>query len=188
MKKLIFAAFAAVLSAQLIADDVEGAKKDETPQREERKQESTLWPSFFAICEWPASPDVVGLRLTLPFSTRQENVTGLDVGLWGRSLYFEGIQINAFHNDVKDAASGIQIGLYNSVGRGDLFGVQVGLWNEALSVRGVQVGLVNVVGETEGFQIGVINRAETMHGYQVGLINIIREAEIQFCPVLNIGF
>jgi hypothetical protein len=80
------------------------------------------------------------------------------------------------------------VGLYNSVGRGDLVGIQAGLWNEALSMRGVQAGLVNLAGEAEGFQVGLINRAETMHGYQVGLINIIRDAEYQFCPVVNIGF
>ena len=47
---------------------------------------------------------------------------------------------------------------------------------------------MNVSGETEGFQVGLVNRAETMHGYQIGLINVIRDAELQFCPVLNIGF
>jgi len=47
---------------------------------------------------------------------------------------------------------------------------------------------VNVSGDTQGFQFGIINRSETMYGFQVGLINIIRDAEIQFCPVINVGF
>lgn len=187
MKRLVFAAFTAVVASVVAAQDVEIAGEN-APAREERKQDSSVWPAFVAFCEWPAAADVVGLRFTIPFSTRQENVTGIDLGFWGRSLYFEGIQINLLRNDVQDAAAGFQVGLYNSVGRGDLFGAQVGLWNEALSVRGVQVGLVNVVGEAEGFQIGLINRAETMHGYQVGLINIIRDAEYQFFPGINIGF
>ena len=55
-------------------------------------------------------------------------------------------------------------------------------------MRGVQLGLVNLGGEMQGFQFGLINRCETMHGYQVGLINVIRDAELQFCPVVNIGF
>ena len=55
-------------------------------------------------------------------------------------------------------------------------------------MRGVQVGIINVSGETEGFQVGLINRSETMHGYQVGLVNIIRDAELQFFPIVNIGF
>ena len=103
-------------------------------------------------------------------------------------MYFEGIQLNVLRNDVVDGASGIQVGIYNSVGRGDLFGVQAGLWNEALSFRGVQAGLVNVVGEGRGVQVGLINRAETFYGYQVGLVNIIRDAELQFFPIVNIGF
>jgi hypothetical protein len=36
--------------------------------------------------------------------------------------------------------------------------------------------------------VGIINRSETMHGYQFGLVNIIRAAELQFCPIVNIGF
>ena len=55
-------------------------------------------------------------------------------------------------------------------------------------MQGAQVGLVNHSGETEGFQVGIINRAETLHGYQIGLINVIRDAELQFCPIVNIGF
>jgi hypothetical protein len=55
-------------------------------------------------------------------------------------------------------------------------------------MRGVQVGVVNVTGGSEGFQIGLINRAETLYGFQVGVINIIRDAELQFMPVVNIGF
>ena len=187
MKKLITLALAAAAVAPVFAQEPEAAD-DAVPVREERSRGSDVWPAFIAICEFPDAPDVIGLRLTLPFSTRQENITGIDLGLWGRSLYFEGIQVNLLRNDVKDDASGVQVGLYNSVGGGDLLGLQVGLWNEANSMRGAQVGIINVSGETEGFQVGLINRSETMHGYQVGLINIIRDAELQFFPIVNIGF
>ena len=140
------------------------------------------------MCEYPAASDVAGLRLTIPFSTRQENVTGIDLGLWGRSMYFEGFMINVIRNDVKDDTSGIQIGLYNSAGGCGLVGLQVGLWNESGCFRGVQAGLVNTSGESRGLQVGLINRSETLYGYQVGLVNIIRDAELKFCPVINIGF
>ena len=40
----------------------------------------------------------------------------------------------------------------------------------------------------QGFQVGVINRAEEMYGFQVGVINVIRDAELTFCPLVNIGF
>ena len=187
MKNLLPFALAAILTLPLLAQEqsaTEPAKQGEA----ERKAESSVWPAYVAVCQWPRSADVIGLRLTLPFSDAQENVTGLDLGLWGRSLYFEGIQLNVLRNDVTDSGAGFQAGIYNSVGRGDMLGLQVGLWNEARSFGGVQFGLVNVVGDARGFQVGLINRAETMYGYQLGLINVIRDAEFQFLPVLNVGF
>lgn len=187
MKKLLSFAFAATVAFTVLAQETEKADKGQ-PAREDRAQDSGVWPAFFAVCEYPSAVDVVGLRVTIPYSTRQESVTGIDLGLWGRSLYFEGLQLNVLRNDVKDGMSGIQIGLYNSIGRGEMLGVQVGLWNEAGCLRGVQAGLVNIAGEAQGFQVGLVNRAETMYGYQVGLINIIRDAELQFCPIVNIGF
>ena len=33
-----------------------------------------------------------------------------------------------------------------------------------------------------------MNRSETMYGFQLGLVNIIRDAEFQFMPILNVGF
>ena len=146
------------------------------------------WPAFFAIGEYPATPDLVGIRITVPYSTKQENVTGIDLGLWGRAQYFEGLQLNILRNDVKDRSAALQAGLYNSAGNADLLGIQIGLWNEAGSFSGVQAGLVNLAGAMSGVQAGLINRCEEMYGFQVGLINIIRDAELQFCPIANIGF
>ena len=195
MKKLFPLALVAALAVPSFADDLlEDEEEPVNPDEElavkveAPKKNVALWPAFIAFCEWPETPDLVGLRLTIPFSTKQENVTGFDVGFWGRSVYFEGIQVNLIRNDVKDSCAGVQVGLYNSVGLGDLFGVQVGLWNESNAFRGVQVGLVNVSGDSQGFQIGLINRSETMYGFQIGAINIIRDAEVQFFPFINVGF
>jgi len=189
MNKLLPFTLAAVLACPLFAQESTSAAQPTKPAEAEHKSaESAVWPAYIAVCQWPRSADVIGLRLTIPFSTSQESVTGLDVGFWGKSLYFEGIQLNVLRNDVLDSGAGIQVGLYNSVGSGNMLGVQVGLWNEARTFGGVQAGLINVVGEARGFQVGVVNRAETMYGYQVGLINVIRDAEFQFLPIINIGF
>ena len=190
MKRLFAFALVATVGLSLFAQEAEGvtAEEGKAQLREEYRRESNVWPSFFAVCEFPASPDVIGLRLTIPFSTVQENVTGIDLGLWGRALYFQGFQVNVLRNDVKDDMSGFQVGLYNSVGGGQLLGLQAGLFNEANSLRGVQAGLVNLGGEVQGFQVGLINRSETMVGYQIGLINVIRDAELQFFPIINIGW
>lgn len=195
MKKLFPLALVAALVVPSFADDLLDDEEEPVNPDEELavkvdapKKNVAMWPAFIGVCEWPETPDLVGLRLTIPFSTKQENVTGVDLGFWGRSLYFEGIQLNLLRNDVKDSCAGVQVGIYNSVGRGDLFGIQVGLWNESNAFRGIQCGLVNVSGDSQGFQIGLINRSETMYGFQVGLINVIRDAEVQFFPLVNAGF
>ena len=198
MKKLfplaLVAAFAIPLCAEPAAPETETdelALDDDSSlavQVDAPRKNSAMWPAFIGVWEFPETPDLVGVRFTIPWSTKQENITGFDIGFWGRSEYFEGVQFNVLRNDVKDVCSGVQCGVYNSVARGDLLGLQVGIWNESLAHRGVQVGIINVSGDTQGFQFGVINRSETMYGFQVGLINIIRDAEIQFCPVINVGF
>ncbi len=189
MKKLLSLALVSMIALPLVADEEDVKVVRATEQTETEKNEvRDVWPAYLAICQWPRTADVVGLRLTIPFSTAQENVTGLDLGLWGQSTYFEGIQVNILRNDVIDGGAGFQIGLYNSVGSGELLGIQVGLWNEAMSFGGLQVGLINVVGEGRGFQVGLVNRADTLSGYQVGLINVIRDAELRFFPLINIGF
>lgn len=191
MKKLATVFMSALLALNLSAqennDKVGAEAKSDSPKVQE-KTYSTVWPAFVAVSEFPRSPDIVGIRLTIPFSTVQDNITGIDLGFWGHSMYFEGLQFNLIRNDVVDSSSGFQFGIYNSVGRGEMLGLQVGLWNEAYSMRGVQAGLVNVLGEGQGFQVGVINRAETLYGYQVGLINVIRSAELSFMPLINVGF
>lgn len=188
MKNLFSLALAAAIVMPAFAQEEEKSA-EATPQAQvERKRASVAGPTFFAVSEFPASQDVTGLRLTIPFSTKQENITGIDLGLWGRALYFQGFQINILRNDVKDDMSGFQCGLYNSIGSGQLLGLQAGLYNEANFLRGVQAGLINLGGEVEGLQIGLINRAETMVGYQIGLINVIRDAELEFCPIINIGW
>lgn len=193
MKKMLtFAAFcslALAASAQEIqdeddTDDIYAIA--ETPAAPRKRV--AAWPAFFALAELPETPDLVGLRVTIPYSTKQENVTGFDVGLWGRARYFEGFQMNILRNDVKDELTGVQAGLYNSAAQSDLLGVQAGLWNESGSLRGVQAGLVNTVGSMQGVQIGIINRAEELYGFQIGIVNVIRDDELAFCPVVNVGF
>lgn len=203
MKKLIavaaIAAFMLPLCAAPTASEVvtvEDVADDLTAENENGlevnmdapRKNVALWPAFIAIWDFPETPDLVGLRITIPYSTKQESVTGIDVGFWGRSEYFEGVQLSLLRNDVSDSLAGVQVGCYNSVAHGDLLGIQVGLWNESMSQRGIQAGLINVAGDMEGVQIGLINRSETMYGFQLGAINIIRDAEFQFMPILNVGF
>ena len=143
------------------------------------------WPVWLAFNS-TKNIDVAGVRFTLPYG-ECESVTGFDIGFYGRCRYFEGFQLNILRNEAEDVLSGAQIGCYNSAGRADLKGLQFGLFNEARSMRGVQVGIVNLADSICGLQLGLINRAETMYGFQVGAVNVIRESEMVFCPILNIG-
>lgn len=192
MKKLlVFAAMFALSGAVYAQDKVDAADVvDETPaiEAEMPRRQLAAWPAFFAVSELPATPDLIGLRLTIPFSTKQESVTGFDFGLWARTQFFEGIALNILRNDVKDQLTGFQFGVYNSAAQADALGIQFGLWNEAGTLCGAQFGLVNAVGAMQGFQIGLINRSEELYGFQLGVINVIRDAEMRFLPIVNVGF
>lgn len=193
MKKILALAAAAIVSVHAYAqnvDDVSVNVEDDSliVQPETSRKQVVQWPAFFAVGDLPETPDLIGFRLTIPWSTKQESVTGFDVGLWARTQFFEGFAFNIFRNDVKDELTGVQIGLYNSAAQADALGLQVGLWNEVGTMNGLQVGLVNTVGAMGGFQVGIINRAEELYGFQVGVVNVIRDAEMRFCPLINIGF
>lgn len=149
--------------------------------------EKVRWPVWFAFNDIE-DVDVVGFRFNLPVG-QCEQVTGIDLlGIIGRSQYFNGIQLNLWHNDVTDTLAGWQIGVYNSTSLGDALGLQTGLWNEANTLYGVQAGIINIADYAEGIQVGLINRTESMHGFQIGLINVIRSSQVPFCPLINIGF
>ena len=152
----------------------------------QKSEERAAWPVWLAFNS-TKNIDVTGVRFTLPYG-ECESVTGFDLGFYGRCRYFEGFQLNIFRNEALDVLSGAQLGIYNSAGRADLKGLQLGLFNEARSMRGVQIGIINLADSICGFQIGLINRAETMYGFQVGGVNVIRESDMAFCPILNIGF
>ncbi len=195
MKKLFtlvaLAAFSLSVCAaeSSVADDNDASLDDfSLPDPGPESTKVSYWPAFFAVGELPDTPDLIGLRLTIPFSSKQENVTGFDIGFWGQCHYFEGFQIDILRNDVKDQLSGVQIGVYNTAAQADFFGAQAGLWNEVGSIRGVQVGLVNTVGQMQGVQVGLINRAEGLYGFQVGVVNVIRDSQWPFIPVVNVGF
>ncbi len=146
MNKLFTLVAACAVSIASFADDIADAadvvKETSSVTSEAPRKQVAAWPAFFAICELPSTPDLIGLRLAIPFSTKQESVTGFDIGFLARTSYFEGLAVNIFRNDVKDQLTGIQIGLYNSAVQADAFGIQAGLWNEATSINGLQAGLV----------------------------------------------
>ena len=183
MKKTLMALCAVIMCAAVFAQDVEPAPAPTVAAAPDTRAPWPVWLAFNST----RNIDVVGFRFTLPYG-ECEGVTGIDLGFYGRCRYFEGLQLNLLRNEALDTMAGVQVGIYNSAGRADLAGLQVGLWNEARSLRGVQVGIINVADTVQGFQVGVINRTESMYGFQVGGVNVIRESELAFFPIVNIGF
>ena len=183
MKKILMALCAVLACAVVSAQEAAPAPAPVVAKAPDTKAPWPVWLAFNSIDDI----DVVGLRLTLPYG-ECESVTGFDLGVYGRCRYFEGLQANILRNEALDVMAGIQAGVYNSAGRADLTGLQVGLWNEARAMRGVQVGIINVADTVQGFQVGLINRAESMYGFQIGGVNSIRESELAFFPIINIGF
>ena len=184
MKKVLTALCLALACSSVMAQ--EAAPAPAAAKAPAASADKAPWPVWLAFNS-AEDIDVVGLRMTLPYG-KCESVTGFDLGIYGTSRYFEGVQVNILRNEARDILSGFQGGVYNSAGRADLFGVQVGLFNEARQIRGVQVGLANIADKVEGVQLGLVNRAESAYGFQVGGVNVIRDSELAFFPILNIGF
>ena len=89
MKKLVLVAVIAAVASQIQVRADEPSEKKAVIEPS-KKVQYALWPAFFAVAEWPETPDLVGLRLSIPYSSKQECVTGIDLGFWGRCKDFEG--------------------------------------------------------------------------------------------------
>lgn len=185
MKRLLTGLCLMLACAAACAQDAAPAPTTGAPAPQKAKTPAS-WPVWLAFNS-AKDIDVIGFRFTLPYG-KCESVTGFDLGIYGRCRYFEGLQVNILRNEAEDVMAGVQLGVYNSAGRADLTGFQFGLFNEARSVRGIQVGLINIADSVRGFQLGLINRAESAYGFQVGAVNVIREGEMPFFPVVNVGF
>ena len=183
MKKILIALCALIAFTASFAQDAEPASASVPTAR---STTTAPWPIWLAFNN-TKNIDVIGFRFTLPYG-QCESVTGFDLGVYGRCRYAEGLQVNILRNEAEDILSGIQVGCYNTAGRADLCGLQVGLFNEVRSICGAQVGIINLAESVQGFQVGLINRADSAYGFQVGGVNVIRESEIAFCPIVNVGF
>jgi len=186
MKKVLLGICMALTVAASFAQEQQSPEDGSLAPQPKAVKEKASWPVWLAFNSTD-DIDVIGFRMTIPYGSC-ESVTGFDLGVFGRCRYFEGLQLNILRNDVSDIMAGFQVGIYNSSGRADLMGLQVGLWNEAHSIRGIQVGVINVADSVTGLQIGLINRSEALYGFQAGGVNVIRESEMPFMPVLNVGF
>ena len=185
MKKILMAVCVAFACSVVFAQEQAAAPASEQAVVK-ASTEKAPWPIWLAFNS-TKNIDVIGVRGTFPYGAC-ESVTGIDIGFYGCCRYFEGLQANILRNEAEDVLSGIQVGIYNSAGRADMTGLQLGLFNEARSFRGFQVGLINIADFGYGLQLGLINRCESLYGFQVGGVNVIRDSELAFLPILNIGF
>ena len=97
---------------------------------------------------------IFGLKLNL-FNGENDRVRGLDLGVFGGSGDFVGVQVNV--------ANYVQ---WKTVG------LRIGAINDAKDATGLAVGVVNLTdGLTEGVEIGAVNIGGDVLGLQVGVVN-----------------
>ena len=134
---------------------------------------------------FPEETRVMGLRLNVLASDNQE-VTGLDVGVVGRTARMSAIQVN-LANFVDDEFAGLSAGLFSQMG--SVAGLQAGLFNTVVhDLAGFQVGLFNAADDVLGLQIGILNRTMSLRGVQIGLVNLNAGGPVTFFPFLNAAF
>ncbi|MEI8242890.1 MAG: hypothetical protein WCI17_06450 [bacterium] len=109
--------------------------------------------------------EVAALRIGIPYGANP-TITGLDIGVWGRSERAWGLQVNLFVNDVREKSGGAQLAICNL--GDDVTGIQLGLWNSTASLAGAQLGGLNYAENADFLQLGLANAANTMKGLQLG--------------------
>ena len=106
MKKVLTALCLALACSSVMAQ--EAAPAPAAAKAPAASADKAPWPVWLAFNS-AEDIDVVGLRMTLPYG-KCESVTGFDLGIYGTSRYFEGLQVNILRNEAKDILSGFQGG------------------------------------------------------------------------------
>lgn len=128
---------------------------------------------------------VTGLRLNLAAS-RNDTVTGIDLGLVSLGDDIRGIRANLF-NTSDWHFSGLEVALCNR--EAALSGLAIGLFNAIDGdASGILVGAFNRANAMTGMQIGLFNQAGSLRGIQIGLINLIEDGPLTFFPIMNMAF
>ncbi len=119
--------------------------------------------------EFPQKQNINGLRLGIA-STSDDNINGIDCGLYLESTKVKGVQLDFIGGTSK--LNGVSLGGVDISGQVD--GIQANLiGNWAFnSLRGAQIGAMNVATETRGAQIGAWNMGDIQSGAQLGIVNI----------------
>ena len=128
---------------------------------------------------------VTGLRLNLAAS-RNDTVTGIDLGLISLGDDIRGIRLNLF-NTSDWHFSGLEAGICNR--EAAFSGLAVGLFNAVDGdASGILVGAFNKASVMTGLQIGLFNQATSLRGVQIGLINLVDDGPLTFFPIINMAF
>jgi hypothetical protein len=144
----------------------------------------------------PSKFSVKGLRLSVLWG-RNENVTGIDLGLIGNTTKdsFTGSAVSGIFNlnEGNTTIMGVQLaGITNmNLYRTRIFGIQAALAaniGDTTDIFGVQIGIYNRARTVYGVQIGLINFAKDLHGVQIGLANFNEEGPFTVAPLINVGF
>ena len=162
--------------------------------------ELSLWSPDVQLLS--PSEDVGAFRLAL--YGRNNNVTGLDLGVWTiASGEVNGAQLGWIYGRTEADFNGAQFGIVSRI-RGEMYGADFGAVNFVNGkacgfmdgfynqvggeMKGMQFGWVNNAARLNGFQLGLVNYAERGYGLQVGLVNIFGDGFLPVFPIVNFNF
>ena len=149
-----------------------------------------------AVCglDWGSlachAENVYGMQLGFVGGSVEENLCGLQIGLFASGYAQEELPFGDYHFfDIDHCRmNGLQLGTF-AAKTATANGFQLSaIYTEARTVNGFQIGLVNNAGKLHGLQAGLYNSAGRGLGLQVGLVNCTRSGLAGFLPILNLVY
>jgi hypothetical protein len=134
----------------------------------------------------------IQLALVTPVQLFSEDdaVTGLRFNfLYGRNVFFTGLDLGLVNHTTEGISKGLQYGLVGLADE-DFMGWQDNMVNVVNgNFEGFQSALVDYAYSANGLQLAIVNYAGSMKGLQIGLVNIIREGgAFPVFPIVNWSF
>ncbi len=187
MKKLLIPALALLFAVPSVQADTHSV-------------DLSLWSPSIQL-QSPAD-DVGAFRLAV--YGVDNNVTGLDLGIWTVATgEFNGLQYSWAYGRTENDFNGVQLGIVSRV-RGEMYGVDFGIVNfvdgkacgymdgfynqVGGEMKGLQAGFVNSAAVLNGVQFGFVNFADTGYGLQIGLVNFFGDGFLPVFPLFNFHF
>jgi hypothetical protein len=134
-------------------------------------------PVKFSISDhldYPKFQNINGLRFSLWTLQSEDNINGLDLGIFSSAEKLNGLQLGMASMAVE--TTGIQLGILAAAS--SIRGAQIGgvclttAEGEEPGIKGLQIGIANFSERSYGAQIGILDISSVEKGFQLGMINM----------------